>query len=64
MMPSRPPLLTTEDGTPYEVPVEGSLGLLALGYAGLILWREARKEQAYDFAQHLLPPEPQTKKGE
>mgnify|MGYP007089827294 FL=1 len=28
----------------YQVPPEGSLGLLALGHIGLILWRNARKE--------------------
>lgn len=29
----------------YDVPAEGSLGLLALGYRGLIAWREARKRK-------------------
>lgn len=28
----------------YEIPPEGSLGLLALGHIGLKLWREKRKE--------------------
>jgi hypothetical protein len=27
----------------YEIPPEGSLGLLAIGYKGLIAWREKRK---------------------
>jgi len=27
-----------------EIPVEGSLGLLALGHIGLRLWRNKRKE--------------------
>ena len=31
-------------GDNYEIPVEGSLGLLALGHVGLKLWREKRKE--------------------
>jgi len=31
-------------GDTYEVPAEGSLGLLALGYRGLIAWREAQKK--------------------
>ncbi len=26
----------------YEIPVEGSLGLLAVGHIGLQLWREKR----------------------
>ncbi len=28
--------------TPYEIPKEGSLGLLALGYRGLVAWRAVR----------------------
>ena len=31
-------------GDEYNVPVEGSLGLLALGAVGLIAWREKRTE--------------------
>jgi len=27
---------------PYEIPVEGSLGLLALGAAGIMEWRKVR----------------------
>ena len=34
----------TEKGVAYEVPVEGSLGLLALGYRGLVAWREAKNK--------------------
>lgn len=34
------PELKTETGEIYEIPVGGSLGLLALGYAGVMLWRE------------------------
>ena len=32
------------DGKPYDVPEEGSLGLLALGAAGLLAWRKKRKQ--------------------
>jgi hypothetical protein len=32
-------------GSVYEVPAEGSLGLLALGYRGLDAWREKREEE-------------------
>lgn len=42
----RPVQLRTKDGAPYDVPVEGSLGLLALGYVGLMAWREARVKKA------------------
>ncbi len=34
--------IKTQDGQAFRVPVEGSLGLLALGYKGLIAWRQAR----------------------
>ena len=37
---------TTEDGRNYEVPVEGSLGLLALGDVALMAWRLKRKQEA------------------
>lgn len=35
-------LFLTEEGTPYEIPEEGSLGILAMGYAGIMLWREKK----------------------
>jgi hypothetical protein len=28
-----------------EIPVEGSLGILAAGYKGVMLWREKRKQE-------------------
>lgn len=46
--------LKTEDGQAFDIPVEGSLGLLALGYKGLMLWREKRKQAALDNTQN--PP--------
>ena len=36
--------LKTEQGQYFDIPEGGSLGLLALGYAGLMLWREKRQE--------------------
>lgn len=36
--------IKTLDGKVYEVPVEGSLGLLALGYVGVMKWREKIRE--------------------
>lgn len=38
------PLFRTQDGEDFEVPAEGSLGLLALGYVGLMAWRQKRNE--------------------
>ena len=32
----------TEHGKKYDIPEEGSLGLLALGHVGLMAWREKR----------------------
>ncbi len=37
-------MITTEEGKLFQVPPEGSLGLLALGYKGLIAWRQARRQ--------------------
>jgi len=37
-------IVTTKDGKSFEVSHEGSIGLLALGYIGLKLWREVRKK--------------------
>lgn len=34
--------IKTLEGQPYEIQEEGSLGLLALGYKGLVAWREKR----------------------
>ncbi len=59
--PTQNSSLTQKDGISYDVPVEGSLGLLALGYQGLVAWRAKRKETAYNFSEHLLLPKP-TKK--
>ncbi|MBK8342334.1 MAG: hypothetical protein IPL12_02780 [Bacteroidetes bacterium] len=36
--------ITTPDGKPFKIPVEGSLGLLALGYKGVIAWRQVRRQ--------------------
>lgn len=38
----------TKEGKPFEVPEGGSLGLLALGYKGLIAWRAKRVEVLKD----------------
>lgn len=34
--------IKTVNGEDFEVPKEGSLGLLALGYRGIIAWRKAK----------------------
>ena len=38
----------TDEGTIFEVPPQGSLGLLALGDLGIIAWRQAREKQKQD----------------
>ena len=38
-MPKEPYIINTPDGDAFDVPVEGSLGLLALGDLGLMAWR-------------------------
>lgn len=37
-------------GDTYEVPAEGSLGLLALGYRGLEAWRKAQDKAKAEVA--------------
>lgn len=37
-------IITTPDGQEFDIPLEGSLGLLALGDVGLMAWR-SRIEQ-------------------
>ena len=32
-----------DTGKAYDIPVSGSLGLLALGFKGTVLWRRKRK---------------------
>ncbi|KPA16952.1 hypothetical protein MHK_002789 [Candidatus Magnetomorum sp. HK-1] len=38
-------VIQIHDGNKYAIPVEGSLGLLALGASGLIQWRQTRDQQ-------------------
>jgi hypothetical protein len=33
-----------ENGEKMDIPVKGALGLLAIGYQGLIAWRKKKKE--------------------
>lgn len=41
--PNSPVLLKTREGHHVAIPFEGSLGLLALGDVGLILWRDEKE---------------------
>lgn len=43
----------TKDGLPIAVPVEGSLGLLAIGDVGLLAWRSKLKQHMAQAAQQL-----------
>lgn len=51
----------TKDGKEIEVTSEGSLGLLALGYRGLIAWRQKRMEEqqkqavANESSDNIIP---------
>lgn len=36
--------LVDENGNLFEIPEGGTLGLLAYGYKGLMLWREKRRQ--------------------
>jgi len=52
---SSPPAL--EAGAVYDIPVEGSLGLLALGAVGLQAWRRKRAEAQGQVAQETQATE-------
>ncbi|GEM_PF-1440703 len=38
--------ITAKDGSVFDIPAKGSMGLLALGYRGLMAWREKRNAEA------------------
>lgn len=39
------PAKETKNAVPYELTAEGSLGILALGAAGIRAWRKKREEE-------------------
>lgn len=39
--------LITDGGVAIDVPVSGSLGLLAMGYEGIMMWRQKKMESAH-----------------
>lgn len=45
------------DGRPYDIPIGGSIGLLALGDLGIIAWRQKQQQLKAELAertrQHL-----------
>jgi hypothetical protein len=47
------------DGQPFEVPPEGALGLLALGWEGLRLWRAARRHGGWKPAEPVSEKQPE-----
>lgn len=48
---AEPQLLKTRDGQEIPVPPDGSLGLMALGYRGIMLWRQARAKAGWTPAK-------------
>jgi len=44
-------------GDTYEVPAEGSLGLLALGYRGLEAWRKAQQKATVEKSAETITSE-------
>ncbi len=42
-------IINTETNTVVDIPVEGSLGLLALGAVGLEAWRAKREQVKKEF---------------
>lgn len=46
--------IKTKDGKPFDIPLQGSLGLLALGDLGLMAWRK-KKMEVYERLQDQKP---------
>ncbi len=49
--------IATIDGQAFDIPVEGSLGLLALGYAGIKAWRQKQAEVKNTTPQPSTSPD-------
>ncbi len=47
-------LLVDHRGEPLEIPPEGSLWLLALGWRGIVAWRHSRERAGLGMADHLV----------
>ncbi len=47
-------VLRTPDGQPYDIPVRGSLGLLALGDIGVMAWRNKIQQLKNEKIQAVL----------
>ena len=43
-----------------DIPLEGSLGLLAAGYKGIMLWRNKRKEHLHQVLEERMKEDPKT----
>ncbi len=43
----------TDEGAAFDVPVQGSLGLLALGDIGLMVWRQAREKARQEKLEEI-----------
>ena len=56
MMTEESHLISTPDGEPFEIPVQGSLGLLALGDLGVIAWRNKIDQVKREMAARGLAP--------
>ncbi len=48
--------------TTFEIPHDGSLGLLAFGYLGLLAWRQARKNYELETGKKIRYFNVETKK--
>ncbi len=51
---SKVKVIKVSDMKPEDVPLEGSLGLLAAGYKGIMLWRNRRKEHHIEMVKKQL----------
>jgi hypothetical protein len=53
------------DMKPFEIPVEGSLGILALGAVGIRAWKKKRQDVGYDVPNtNFMKKKPEELKAE
>lgn len=45
------PQVKDQNNKAYDIPLEGSLGILASGYKGIMMWRHKRQDHAQTLKQ-------------
>ncbi len=56
-MKTKEPTIITQEGKTFDIPEGGTLGLLAAGYKGIMVWRHRRKEIIAERTKNQTPDE-------